>query len=341
MLQVENQTPFTPGLFVLPDADGVDTAYVVMKATFEVESGLVRVAKEQAKLVQADEYWGKPGESSVKYPSEVHLSKPTTDIVLVGSAHSPEPGATAFDVSLSVGSIKKVLRIFGDRVWRRGMLGLSPSAPAAVDKMVPLVYERAFGGVHLQPDGTALSEPRNPLGRGFRGKRKSSELEGQPLPNIEDPEQLLKSPGDQPAPAGFGCIAPSWQPRLGYAGTYDEAWQKTRAPYLAKDFDSRFLQVAHPGLICPSYLRGGEPVEMVNVSAVRVQRFVLPTVELDVQVCVAGEEEPVQMNLETLLLEPDQGRICIVWRGARMCDKKTLQIESVRFEVKSLKGIAD
>ncbi len=84
MLQVKNETPFVPGLSVLPDLDGVDTLYVSVKATFEIGAQGVRVAEKQLPVVAADEPWGKPGESSVRYAGEVHPLKPATDVVLVG-----------------------------------------------------------------------------------------------------------------------------------------------------------------------------------------------------------------------------------------------------------------
>ncbi len=339
MLQIENKTGFVPGLFVFPDPDGVDTAYFALKATFEVRLGAVRLAGQQAPLVLADEHWGEPGASSIKRASEAHPCKPGTDVVVLGSAYAPRGRrAPSFDMSVGVGRVAKTLRIFGDRVWEKGLVRLSPSAPEPVEK-VPLVYERAYGGAHAPEGASALFEPRNPVGVGFAGKRARRELEGQPLPNIEDPADLLETPGDHPCPAGVGFVAPSWQPRLAYAGTYDEAWQKKRAPYLPQDFDPRYFQAAHQDLVSPSYLRGGEPVELVNASPEGTLRFALPAVELDVVARLAGAEHRVAVNLETLLLEPDANRLSMLWRGALPCDKQALHLESVMFQVKRLQGV--
>jgi len=339
MLQVANKTGFVPGLFVFPDADGVDTAYFAMKATFEMLPDGVRVAEKQAPLVLAEEYWGEPAASSLKRASEAHLCKPSTDIILLGSAYAPGGRPVpAFDVSVSVGKVRKKLRIFGDRVWKKSGLAASPSSPKPVDRM-PLIYERAFGGLHNTDSSTTLYEARNPLGVGFTGKRTSRELEGLPLPNIEDPADLLEKPGQQPRPAGVSFVAASWQPRLSYAGTYDAAWQKGRAPYLPKDFDARYFQAAHEDLVCPSYLKGGEPVELINASPVGIQRFALPSVELDVIARLAGAEHRATMNMETLVLEPDQNRFSMLWRGSLPCDKQALRLEAVWFVLKRIAGV--
>lgn len=342
MLQVENATRFVPGLFVFPDADGVDTAYVALKATFEVgQMGAdgVRVADQQAPLVLAEEYWGEPGASSLKRASDAHLCKPSTDIIVIGNAYAPRGRPVpVFEASVSVGKVAKKLRIFGDRVWVRDGRTVAPSSPKAVEK-VPLVYEKAFGGVHKVDESATLYEARNPMGVGFAGKRTPRALEGQPLPNIEDPKELLQKPGQQPRPAGVGFVAAHWQPRLGYAGTYDAAWQKKRAPYLPKDFNPRYFQAAHEDLVAPSYVRGGEPVELLNVSPLGAQRFLLPVVELDVEARLAGATHALAMNMETVVFEPDEGRFTMLWRGFLQCDKRALWLESVRFQVKRLEGV--
>ena len=89
MLQLQNHTPFEAAFFVFPDADGVDTLFVAVKATFGFGPKGVAIAAKQCPVTLADEYWGEPAKSSLKYASEAHLCKPATDIVLVGSAYAP------------------------------------------------------------------------------------------------------------------------------------------------------------------------------------------------------------------------------------------------------------
>jgi len=204
---------------------------------------------------------------------------------------------------------------------------------------MPLVYEKAFGGVHKVDESTTVYEARNPLGVGFAGKRSAGELAGLPLPNIEDPAELLQKPGQTPQPAGVGFVAPNWQPRLGYAGTYDAEWQKKRAPYLPKDFNPKYFQAAHEDLVSPSPLKGGEPVELLSMSPLGLVRFAVPVVELDVEARLAGESRRIEMKVETLIIEPDDGRMTLLWRGALPCDKQALRMERVRFQIKRLEGV--
>lgn len=338
MLQVRNETPFEPGLFVFPNTQGVDTLHVVMKATFALGRRGPVVAERQQKLHLADEYWGKPGQSSLRYATEAHLLKPGTDVVLVGEAYAPKDKPVPSSlVSVKAGALSKVVQIFGERRWKGGIASPSSSRPEPFLRM-PLTYERAYGGVHTldAERGKVLSEPRNPVGRGFRGKRSVSEMVGQPLPNLEDPLKLIQTLADAPPPAGFGFVAPSWQPRQSFAGTYDEAWQEQRAPYLPLDFRAEFFLAAPPELSARQFLKGGEPVEIIGASPEGVHRFNLPVCRLAVTALIAGQAHQPSLQLETVLLEPGEGRFCMLWRGAVPCDKKALKVEQVHFQLQAL-----
>lgn len=337
MLQLKNTTPFEATMSLFPNERGIDTLYVVLKATFSIGEK-VAAAEKQAPIVMADEYWGEPGQSSLKYASDIHLAKPATDVVMVGEARAPGKNPVAqLDVMLAVANRRKIVRVFGERHWENGIAGLRMAAPEPFESM-PLVYERAFGGIHEVDPGKQeiLVMAENPVGRGFKGKRSNSELKDTLLPNLEDPAKLISKPGDRPRPACFGCLAPYWEPRKSFAGTYDEAWQKSRSPYLPDDFDPRFFNAAHPDLICQGYLRGGEPVRITNMSPRGPLAFNLPVCEFEVSIRIAGKIENPPLNLETVLIEPGESRFSMLWRGALECDKKALKIEQIAINLKSL-----
>jgi hypothetical protein len=329
MLQLRNHTPFAAHLAVFPDPEGIDTAYVTVKGTFAV-GDTTEIAETQVPVVLADVYWGEEGASSLKYASEVHPSKPSTDVVLVGQAWAPHgKTATSVDVALKVAGRMKVVRVVGDREWSRGAVGARHSAPKPF-RSLPLVYERAFGGTHVaEKEKKVLFEPRNPVGRGFVGERSGRELEGLPLPNLEDPRSPVRGVNDRPAPTAFGYVSPAWEPRKSYAGTYDEAWMQSRAPYLPKDFDPRFFNAAHPDLVMPGFLQGGERVEVLNANERGAFGFGVPECPVSAQVRIAGTVYAPALRLETVLIEPDEGRACLIWRAAVACDKKVLAVQLV------------
>jgi hypothetical protein len=333
LLQLKNNSPFESTIALFPNAQGVDTLYVVVKGTFHLHPSL-SIAEKQAPITLADEFWGDPTTSSIKYASDIHLSKPSTDVVMNARAWAPNDRAVPqMDVFFSVAERQKQLRVFGDRVWRNG--SISPAEPF---KSMPVVYEYAFGGKYEtdSADPVVFAEPRNPIGRGFRGKRKAAELEGLPLPNVEDPQCLVASAGDIAIPAGFSFISPAWFPRLSYAGTYDEEWQSSRAPYLPQDFDSRFFNAAHPDFTFDRYLQGGEPVRFDNLSVDGPKQFNLPACDLEARISMAGQIESPPINLETVLIEPDKRRLCMTWRSELACDKKALKVQQVEVNLRSL-----
>lgn len=334
MLQLQNSTPFTADIAIFPNEQGVDTLYLIAKATFEVGETLT-LAEPQEPLVSKDRYRGEPQLSSMHSASDYHLTKPGTDVIVLGDCIAPGGVATSCcDVDVHVGPLGKTLRIFGDRIWDRGVA----SSPRAFERL-PLIYEYAFGGSLYADDGSLYAaDKRNPVGLGFAGGRNAEQMQGERLPNIEHPAQLIRTLADEPEPAGIGAIAPFWPTRSQYAGTYDEAWQRERAPFLPRDFDRRFFQVASSGLTSQGYMRGGEPVAVTNMSESGYWAFNLPVVSLIGHIDWRAQLHEVAMRLETVQLEPNRSRISLTWRGDLVVNQHALQVEKVTLKMQRLAG---
>ncbi len=324
MLQLKNNTPFITGFALFPNLDAVDTLYLMVKATFVIGSQWT-LADKQLPIQEADEYNGEPADSSLKSTSDFHIEKTATDILMFGLACSPkQQPVTQMNVGMEVGNLRKTLRVFGDRVWKEGQI----SSPSPFVNM-PVIYERAFGGQDIVDNQIRAAEQRNPVGKSFAGRKSKDEFNNQPLPNIEFPNQLITSFGDIPTPAGFGPIAPNWQPRVLLAGTYDQNWQATRAPYLPKDFNPRFLNVAPADQIYSGFLQGGEPVKIIGMHPEGNFQFNLPSVKLTNNVVIKGKDLSSPFNMETLALYPNQKQITMTWRASIPCDKRSLKIEQM------------
>jgi hypothetical protein len=329
MLQLENKTPFATKMALFPNLDGIETLYLMVKASFYIGDKWTLLEK-QLDPVEADLYYGEPESSSLKYASDFHIGKPGTDIIMNGLACAPGKGEVSqLDVALSVGSLGKTIRVFGDRKWDEGRI----SSPQSFTTM-PMVYEKSFGGAHILEGEVNSIEKRNPVGAGFAGARTDKEMNGVRLPNLEDPANLIQTVRDTPQPACFGFISPSWEPRAAFAGTYDETWQNNRAPYLPLDFDSRFFNMAHPDLVAAEPLKGGEPVSISGMHPSGVIQFNLPVVALKSSIDVENTTHHPEFNLETVVLEPNQLNLSMVWRAAFPCNKKALKIKSARISLK-------
>jgi hypothetical protein len=333
-MELTNETPFVAERVVLQDKDGRDVLVAIVKGTYVILTSGVRLAGEQTPIQLADTFHGEPGRSSTALESDLAPRKLGTDVVVLGHAYAPRGRARELDVSLAVGPLRRSLRVYGDRFWTEVMGAAALTSPEPFERM-PLVYERAFGGL----DATAEDprhherEDRNPVGLGLRARRSRGTGEAIRAPNIEDPAQLITSLDDRPEPAGFGFIGRSWQPRAGFAGTYDEAWLKDRSPLPPKDFDDRHYSAAHPRLVSRRHLNGDEPVVLLNASPGGTLRFQLPAVRPHVEVTLGNELCPLEMAFDTLIVHADEERVVMVWRGSRVLGKKDLvRVKRVRIQ---------
>lgn len=315
---IENHTPFAFEALFAADEDGRPVVAPILKATFDVlDEGRLELAEEQIAPDFVGSHHGEPGSSSYRLEPEFAFMKPATDVALVGHAHAPGRRVTEMEVALRVGPVGRRLLVTGDRVWSKRLFGISATPPEPFEKM-PLTYERAYGGWDRSRDDAERHSfhPGNPVGVGYRGRRARFE-EGSRLPNIEDPGARLKSYKGKSVPAGFGFLCPNWEPRSEYAGTYDDAWSRTRMPLLPRDFDRRFFNAASPGLVAKGYLRGDEPVLVRGASREGELKFRLPGVthvEFGV-VLQAGEARVLEGKLDTVILDLDERKLILLWRS--------------------------
>jgi hypothetical protein len=333
MLQVENRTPFTASLAVFTDPKGVETVYLVIKAGFDLAGGSPAPTRKPLPLLAGDVYWGDPATSGLRAAGELTLARPSTDISVLGHAVAPNEPVKAMEVLLRAGPVASTLRIIGPRQWQKSGASWVPTEPQAFERM-PLRWEHAYGGFEIPPEGEVAKafEPRNLAGCGFVGPDER-DIAGRPLPCIEDPRQLIRSPQDRPTPVGWAPIPPFWSPRRDYAGTYDDAWQTRRAPYLPLDFDPRFFQTAPPGLVTPQPLVGGESVELRGCRpGGQVLAFQLPVCSFNVDFDFRGSEVNVPPQLDAVIIEPDLPRLQLVYRSALAVDKHVLKMRRVRVD---------
>ena len=337
---LDNQTDFEAELSLLADENARDILLVLVKVTYDIaDDGGLSLADEQESICFEGEYFGEPGQSSKKVAPEANFDKLATDIVLIGHAYAPNGQAvTQFDIGIQVANMRQHIRVFGDRVWQKRTTGNKivtwhMSAPDMVTK-IPVIYEKAFGGQDLTPENKKhfVFEPRNLLGTGIIAK--DSHLEEVALPNFEDPKQLIQSPADRPAPLGMGFISPDWQPRLGFAGTYDGSWEKTRLPLLPNDFNRAFFNAAHPNLVAQGFLTGNEDIHLINVCPQGKLSLKMPG-EIP-QVGMQFQYEAIKaltVKLDSVIINTDDMKLILLWRATqdvtnRIYDMKTITVKT-------------
>jgi hypothetical protein len=315
MPAIENTTPFAVATFGMLDAQAREYVVLIINASYEARpGGVLTIAQEQLAVTPVDLHWGDPAATSIRVPGQMALAKQAVDLIVTGHAVAPRGRAvTEMQIGVRMGDVRKALVVCGDRFWKSGVAGRRPSSPRPFERM-PVVYERAFGGGALASRATAF-EPRNPVGVGLEGAAVDQSIQTE-LPNVEYADDRQLSPGERHRPAGLGAIGPAWQPRVGFAGTYDAAWLERQAPLLPEDFDSRFFQVAPPDQQCRRPVKAGDLVQVAGMTPEGQWELSLPALDVPVTLLYRDRVEQVSASIDTVHLEPDRYRIHLSARRA-------------------------
>lgn len=312
--EVLNTTPFTFATFTGRIGYPGHSLTLVVKGVFDLQLDRPAVPAEEQRFPTGDLFYPDDDEhqGSVRYESDFAFVKPQTDLLLVGTCHPSTAPVSQCDVTFQIGSTSKTLTVFGDRYWQGEGAQRKASDPGSFSHM-PLRYEHSFGGE---------ASKSNPCGKGA-GVRAAND-QRRPLPNIEDPNDLVTTPDDHHEPAGFGPVSREWSRRQGELGTYDEAWLKTRWPWFPEDFQWTYYNSAPPDLRPDIYLGGDEQVMLGNLHPKhREFRSELPGLRLR---CFLIEVDPaspggddgfreVKMNIDTLWIDAEAEQLVLVWRG--------------------------
>lgn len=318
MWAIDNQTPFSADRTFVRDRDGSEIWIVAVRATFDLfPDGSWQIATRQDPVAHAPQYLGKPGHSSLRCDSDLPRTKLATDILVNGSAWVPTAvGAaqTEVQVGICVGSLRKSLLVAGEQVWEK-TLGVTIPSPPTPFVCLPIRYERAYGGPITERTSPSLFpySQRNPIGVGIQTER------GAPLPSVRYPGTRPENPTRNKPAAGFGAISCSWTPRRDLAGTYDEHWRQNRQPLLPDDFRDEYFNSAPADQIVPGYLRGGEDVELQNLTPSGLLRFKLPRFAFGFRTAIDGGVEHHRADLHTVLIEPDKQKLVMVWQTSLPC----------------------
>lgn len=314
MWMLRNTTPFSAESTWTRDERGAEFWLIAIRACFEIDpEGHQSPAAEQTDVQRSPVFAGDPLVSGLLRDSDFALHKDGTDVLVEGRAHAPKNRpATQSSVRLKVHTVDKTLNVVGDRRLSKGLIGLSMSKPEPFLEM-PLTWDRAYGGWDRKGKSEKW-EPSNPGGRGFASD--ASHLNGTLAPNVEYPDAPYRGPGEGRA-ASFGPVAPHWQPRLQYAGTYDQRWQDTRDPLPPADFDRRYFRCAPHDQQTQTPLVGHEEVMLHGFTPDGFLGFVLPKISFDIITTFTRYGDVRQRpSIQALCLMPDRRRFEIVYASA-------------------------
>ena len=342
-MEMWNFSSFPNFRFVNTDNQGREFGVVLVKGTYDIGDGFLKVSGEQAPVLFEDVYHGEANNSSLWMPSDVVAKKPRTDIIMNAVARPPggrplKKWTCGIKIGGGAHRFERRLRVCGTRhwipVWSRpetlrslgrgagAFRGWTLGEPEETME-VPIRYEFAYGGVMSKEDAVSNNVSReayeyNPVGCGWieDASPRDAPL---PAPQIEAVESPPLQPMRHAAPGGFGPIPPSWLPRRPLGGTYDERWQKEVWPRWPADYDFAYNNSAPPAMIYPAYLAGDETVVLDGICSIGAIRFSLPEVTMTLGILRDETMLLKTMDLDTLFLEvadldPLEHRVFVTWR---------------------------
>jgi len=130
-------------------------------------------------------------------------------------------------------------------------------------------------------------------------------------------------------------VAPHWEPRRSRAGTYDEAWQRDRAPLLPEDFDPRSRQRGAPGLVAPEAPAAGAPVVVTGVRPHGEVRFALPRVVPSGAVYFRTRKSDLSFALQTVLFDANASLLELTFGAYQSVHGQTRDVECVAVEAEA------
>lgn len=330
-MKIINRTPYAMERVVIFDREGRETLMVIIKGTFDFSHNSTRVADEQVPVNASDEYYGDPVNTSIRIATDFLPRRTATGITLSGHAIVKGGKTRQMNVGLRVGQVMQKAVVFGNRVGYKSI-----DSPALFDRM-PLTWENAYGGLDTSHDDAKRHKAyeANPVGKGFMAGRSKLDSGEIPLPNIEDPANLLRGTSSKPTPVGFGPIPPFWEARKKYAGTYDEDWQKNRAPLLPDDFDERFLQAAPAALTCNGYLNGDERCALVGMTEEGHIQFDLNAKNPTIGVRLVRKGIRSKPEMESLHFDTDNRQFFVTWKAMIDIQGKVEELQNIEARILS------
>ncbi|WP_437319802.1 DUF2169 domain-containing protein [Sorangium sp. So ce385] len=267
---------------------GAERLTVIVKATFALVHDRHAELAAPAPLIRSDQL--REGRGSLEEACETAPYLPGAGVLVRGHAAAPA-GTTATALSVRVALFRDDRWVLNKELHVYGEFTRHAPSPRPFS-LVPLVYERAYGGPHLDA---------NPVGV----------PPGAALPSIFDPV-------DPTRPAGFGPIAGHWAPRRALLSRGEAP--DPLAPDLDASFDFRYFHAA-PADQQIERLRGDEWIFLQGLHPhAPWLRSRLPSARALARLHrtgPAGDDpgQPVELVADTLTIDADRLLCSLIWRG--------------------------
>lgn len=252
---------------------------VIAKATFAFARDAEMPLDEPQEILRAEVHHGNNPARSVRFTADLAPYLGCVDVIFTGAAHAP-PGQPAQSLAVRLAVFTKERTALDKTLEVRDRSGF---------ERMPLVYERAIGGINNQ---------ENPVGAGD--------------PSVVDPHAPQR-------PAGFGPISRTWPARKRLLGETPRRVLDGRIAEIPAGFDWSYFQAA-PLDQRVEALRGDEWILLdgLHPTAPRLQMR-LPGARGRARIhglAAFGvpEGQLLDLRLDTVRIDGDEARCTLIWR---------------------------
>ena len=291
------------------------------------ERGQLSEVLRQPRL-ELNEVWrDRPMRSSLLHPGDLIPFKPTTDVLVVGTARAPDGKPTrSWNASLRIPGREKRLRLFGPRVWRHSVMSGWTLSAAAPTTSVALLLENAYGGV-IDPAKEHFEEgefyPDNPFGCGFVGQTRPDTSREHRAAQVEAWDGALIHFGKDVSVGGLGPVPGFFPVRARHMGTRDAAWEKDHKPNIPLDMDMHYWNCAPEDQQAERYLSEGDRIEVTGLTPRGHLSLAVPGFSaMTVAHFEDRHNEAKTMRLDTVIIDLDAGQMALRYHRIAAFDER-------------------
>ena len=257
---------------------------------------------------------------------DMGFAKPRGELLVAGKAFAPDNHPLEkMTVSVSLGEVKKSLKVIGDRDWNGSFFSLA-SQPKPFTAM-PLIYQQAYGGPECEP---------NPSGKGvIEAQYRHPDTGLYDLPNLYHQNESTTADSNERQVAGFGPLDICGPQRSGYQGTYDEQWLKHIHPGFPDDTNARLFNAAPLDQQISGFFEPGDRYRIKGMNADQLMiSGRLPAVKVRVFIGQqVGDDEhfkEIQTAMDTVWFFPELLLGVAIYRGvAQVNDSDGLDVKKL------------
>ena len=299
-MELINNTPYPALMFKTGLENDKFAMSVAVRITYDIaEDGNAIVSQNQDWKLSRQIWQSEYGTME----SDDVFRRGGVDIFILGSAKAPNTvpvHSMEVLVKHNNKTINKVV-VFGDRFWTKSFLGMEISTPKPFTEM-PVTLANAYGG-EADWDGVKIPFGNNPQGKGYHYAKE--DYVGKALPNVEDPNRLIRKYTDQPDPVGVACLPQLCEIHMRNNVFFDKEGQ-------IEKLDPKFFNTAFPSMIVDK-IKDGDSITVTGMSH-KPLLLKVPTQKISMKTTLGEKEIVNEMYVEQIAIITDRNQAFITYR---------------------------